>query len=60
MKWCLGCHRDPGPHLHAAAEVFAGSLPATGDRHANRPMPAPALQILQTERRLTDCSTCHR
>src|SRR5438105_674133 len=20
MKWCLDCHRDPGPHLHAAAD----------------------------------------
>jgi hypothetical protein len=57
MKWCLACHRDPLPHLHPKAEVFAMGAPAVG--------PARAQQLardahLQDARRLTDCSTCHR
>jgi hypothetical protein len=57
MQWCLGCHRGPTPHLHPASEVFA--MPP-------RPFPAEdshdlaRLLQLESTRRLTDCSTCHR
>jgi len=51
MQWCLDCHRDPRPHLHARDDVFAMTS-------VRRP---PTDEVpLQGERRLTDCSTCHR
>jgi hypothetical protein len=57
MQWCLGCHRDPGPHLRPPQQVFDMTpeplSPAQGRALA---------QVLHVEstRRLTDCSTCHR
>jgi hypothetical protein len=51
MQWCLACHRDPRPHLRPRDAVFS-MLPAPAAS-----MPAVALQ---STRRLTDCSTCHR
>jgi hypothetical protein len=55
MKWCLACHRDPRPHLHPRDEVFAMGAP----RAAATAPPATPVR-LQSTRRLTDCSTCHR
>jgi hypothetical protein len=58
MQWCLGCHRDPLPHLRPPEQVFS--------MQATQPLPrAQAEQLaqryhLQSVRRLTDCSTCHR
>jgi hypothetical protein len=57
MQWCLGCHRDPQPHLRPPNEVFSPAAP--------RLTPAAAATLarvlrLHDERRLTDCSTCHR
>jgi len=57
MQWCLGCHRHPESHLHPLADVFAPDVPET------RPDEGAALarrMHLHDERRLTDCSTCHR
>jgi hypothetical protein len=57
MQWCLGCHRDPASHLHAASQVFA--MPpeplSAGDSQT-----LARLAKLESTRRLTDCSTCHR
>jgi hypothetical protein len=57
MQWCLGCHRNPAPHLRARKDVFAmvptSSLNADGAALARQ-------YHLQSTRRLTDCSTCHR
>jgi hypothetical protein len=57
MQWCLGCHRDPAPHLHPAAEVFAMPprplAPREGEALAR-------LLRIEGRGRLTDCSTCHR
>lgn len=58
MQWCLACHRNPGPHLREPDGVFA--------MHAREPLPARDIEQLmqryhiQSVRRLTDCSTCHR
>jgi hypothetical protein len=57
MEWCLACHRDPAPHLHPKSEVFAMA--------SARPDSAEKAHLvetahLQSTRRLTDCSTCHR
>lgn len=57
MQWCLDCHRDPAPHLRARERVFAmietPALQADGDALARH-------YQLESTRRLTDCSTCHR
>jgi hypothetical protein len=52
MQWCLECHRNPAPHLRAPSQVFA---------MASKPDPSIARHMnLMDQRRLTDCSTCHR
>jgi hypothetical protein len=57
MEWCLACHRDPARHLHRQDEVFAmGTAPPSGAEAAR----LAAAAHLQSVRRLTDCSTCHR
>jgi hypothetical protein len=55
MQWCLGCHRNPGPHLHTHDQVTA--MPARAPTAAQAQLLA---QHLESTRRLTDCSTCHR
>jgi hypothetical protein len=57
MQWCLDCHRAPAAHLRPKAEEFALDAPA--------PTPAQAAALaraarLESPRRMTDCSTCHR
>jgi hypothetical protein len=57
MQWCLECHRNPVPHLRPPAQVF--------DMDAPLPPPAQAGALaraahLESRRRMTDCSTCHR
>jgi Cytochrome c7 and related cytochrome c len=56
MQWCLGCHRDPAPHLRPPEQVFdvASRPPADAQLRASL-----AAKLLPTQR-LTDCSTCHR
>ena len=56
MQWCLGCHRDPAPHLRAPQDVFdMASQPPSDPR-----LRAALAATLQPRQRLTDCSTCHR
>jgi hypothetical protein len=57
MRWCLACHRDPTPHLHPPSEVFA--MPPSAMDNADQAMLA-RLYKLESTRRLTDCTTCHR
>jgi hypothetical protein len=57
MQWCLGCHRDPAPHLHPPSQVFA--MPADPLEPAEAAQLARLMQ-LHDRRRMTDCSTCHR
>jgi Cytochrome c7 and related cytochrome c len=57
MQWCLDCHRDPAPHLRPRSEEFAMDTPELA--------PATASLLareahLESSRRMTDCSTCHR
>ena len=57
MQWCLACHRNPAPHLRPREQVF--------DMSARRASPAEAQRLahsmqLESRRRMTDCSTCHR
>ena len=55
MQWCLGCHRDPQPHLRPARFEF--DMRPTAEIRALAAAPKTALA---STRRLTDCSTCHR
>jgi hypothetical protein len=56
MKWCLDCHRDPGPRLHPPSDIFAALSP---------PAPLPGAQEALVRsyhihaENLTNCSTCH-
>jgi hypothetical protein len=58
MKWCLDCHRDPGPFLRPMEEVFnmdwrpAGDAVAQGKEWIRRYHINPG--------RMTDCTVCHR
>lgn len=58
MRWCLSCHRDPGPHLVPPGEVFDMNAVAPASENEQRALLAH-YGILDT-RRMTDCSTCHR
>jgi hypothetical protein len=58
MQWCLGCHRDPAPHLRETSQVFT-MLPTDALRKRDPAALARAHRVQDT-RRLTDCSTCHR
>jgi hypothetical protein len=55
MDWCIECHRNPLPHLRERSKVFS-MLPLNDSDAATVRM----LARLQSEQRLTDCSTCHR
>jgi hypothetical protein len=58
MQWCLGCHRDPAPHLRPADKVFDMAADPPHDPRVRAALVASAR--LLPERRRTDCSTCHR
>jgi hypothetical protein len=55
MDWCVGCHRNPQPHLRDVSHVF-DMRPIGAEDVATVQM----LSRLQSQQRLTDCSTCHR
>jgi hypothetical protein len=58
MQWCLGCHRDPGPHLRPHSQVFDMASEPPHDPRVRAALVASA-HLLPTQR-MTDCSTCHR
>jgi len=58
MQWCLGCHRDPAPHLRPRAAVFDMASQPPTDARAQTAL-AASYHLLPRQR-LTDCSTCHR
>jgi hypothetical protein len=55
MQWCLECHRDPEPHRRKSSLVF--EMRPTSEVRAAGGLPDTKIQ---STRRLTDCSTCHR
>ena len=56
MQWCLGCHRDPAPHLRRPQDVFDMASRPPQDPRVRAELAAGLLPV----QRLTDCSTCHR
>jgi len=58
MRWCLSCHRDPGPHLVKPEDVF--NMKAAKPATASEARALLAYYHILDTRRMTDCSTCHR
>jgi Cytochrome c7 and related cytochrome c len=57
MQFCLDCHRDPGPNLRPKEAVF--DMHWQRDEHT--PSPQQLLDFYHVgNRRLTDCTICHR
>ncbi|WP_448170674.1 cytochrome c3 family protein [Rhizobacter fulvus] len=57
MQWCLGCHRNPAPHLRPTDQITSMKPLVVSDTEAQRLVD---LMALHDKRRRTDCSTCHR
>lgn len=56
MRWCLDCHRDPGPRLHRREDLFSPHpLPPVTRSEGEQLL---ADYVIST-RHLTNCSTCH-
>jgi hypothetical protein len=58
MSWCLGCHRNPAPHLRPPSAIFDPHW-TTPEDQAERGRKLLAHYLIKTEH-LTDCSRCHR
>ena len=59
MKWCLDCHRDPGPNLRPRDRIYDMEwAPPEDDRAALQRQLMKEYQI--DTARLTSCSACHR
>lgn len=57
MAWCLGCHRDPTPHMRPRDRLFDTELVAVSpEERARLAREAEHLDHF----RLTNCSSCHR
>lgn len=57
MQWCVQCHRDPAHRLRPREQLFDMAAPRLSAMDAQN----LARQLrLESTRRLTDCSTCHR
>lgn len=60
MKWCLDCHRDPGPQLRERDQITVMGYPL--GKRDNRQAKARGLMTqydIPTDR-MTECVTCHR
>lgn len=57
MQWCLQCHRDPAPHLRPHDRLFDMAAPRLSEGDARN---LARLMKIESTRRMTDCSTCHR
>ncbi len=56
MQWCLGCHRDPAPHLRPRA-----AMTVMGYNNAAKPSGAALMKRYHIHRQtMTECYTCHR
>ncbi len=57
MQWCLSCHRNPGPNLRPASEIYNTAW----QRGPDTPSPEALLEQYHVGgRNLTECSICHR
>jgi hypothetical protein len=58
MQWCLSCHRNAPEHVRPRDDVFR--MQDIKPVSKQETMLLNHLYQLQSTRRLTDCSTCHR
>lgn len=58
MEWCLGCHRDPYPHLRPRDQVFDMDWQYEGDREQLGRQLAKEYGIHVEH--LDECNVCHR
>jgi hypothetical protein len=56
MEWCLGCHRNPEPHVRPREQVFNMAWEPPPNQAA---LGRRLLKAYDVHPR-TDCSTCHR
>jgi hypothetical protein len=57
MGFCVDCHANPGPRLRPKDQIFNLSW----HRDASTPSPDALMRLYHIgDRRLTDCSICHR
>jgi hypothetical protein len=59
MAWCLGCHRNPAPHLRPR-ELVTQMEPWVADEDPALLQDRLTKQYNIAEQASTDCSTCHR
>ncbi len=59
MKFCLDCHRDPGPHLRPREAVLDFGWQPPADRKALE-QKLMRLYDIHSPRTLTECGVCHR
>jgi hypothetical protein len=57
MRWCLDCHRDPGPHLRPLTEIFSAVSHPSQSRESQEELVRSYHIRLEN---LTNCSACHR
>jgi hypothetical protein len=59
MGWCLGCHRNPTPHLRPESEITTMGWDAAHERPRSDSI---ALRVSRENhvRGLVSCTTCHR
>jgi hypothetical protein len=61
MKFCLGCHRDPAPHLKPPDQVTRMDWTGWNDIPEHRLYGAAAMKAFHIDPiKLTDCGLCHR
>jgi hypothetical protein len=53
MRWCLDCHENPRPRIHARGAVFDPKL--SGEKLS----PSERQSLHWDEQQLRNCSTCH-
>jgi hypothetical protein len=59
MGWCLGCHRNPAPHLRPRDRITQME-PWIADEDPTLLEERLLKQYNIPEQASTDCSTCHR
>lgn len=61
MKWCLDCHRNPGPNLRPRSEIYSLTWepPDDGGRLAAQLMQEYQIDVVRAAN-LTTCTACHR
>jgi hypothetical protein len=57
MRWCLDCHRDPGPRLRPKSRLYDPTWVPAPDAARGRRLMA---EYHVHSAHLTDCVTCHR